>query len=347
MTWSTRSTRQLGLASLGLATAGLAAASWAVAPTASSAATTPNRTASPAATACTVDSGARKVPGAHAKDPNTLSAAATAAVEAKARDRAAARGLTPNASGALARTPRSAPTFERATAKRAFTSTTISVYWHVITNGSAGKLSSTAISKQITVLNNAYAPAGFSFKLVRTDTTTNADWFDTTGPTGGTDGDAADAKAMKTKLHVGTKSDLNIYSVAFSDGTLGYSSFPFAGSLALDGDVIDYRSLPGGSYTDYNQGDTATHEIGHWMGLYHTFQGGCSDTKGDYVSDTAAEASPAYECDTSRNTCAKLPGNDPVTNFMDYTPDACMNHFTAGQNTRMQNMWLTYRKSQA
>ena len=216
----------------------------------------------------------------------------------------------------------------------------IPVYFHVIRRGSGianGDIPTSQITNQMNVLNAAFASTGWSFTLAAVDRTTNSTWY-TAGP-----GTTAE-RNMKQALRQGTADDLNIYSSNPGGGLLGWATFPSSYNSRPwdDGVVILYSSVPGGSAAPYNLGDTATHEVGHWMGLYHTFQGGCNGN-GDSVSDTPAEKSPAYGCPVGRNSCPNKPGNDPITNFMDYTDDACMNTFSVGQDTRMDSLFTTYR----
>jgi hypothetical protein len=233
--------------------------------------------------------------------------------------------------------------FEAALAKQAMGGTvhamgaSIPVYFHVIRSSSgAGGVTTTQINNQITVLNNAYAAAGFSFYLAGTDYSNNDSWYTCTGGTCETQ--------MKSALRKGSADDLNFYTNNMGGGLLGWATFPssYASAPSKDGVVVLQSSLPGGSATNYNQGDTGTHEVGHWMGLYHTFQGGCTSTN-DSVSDTPAEQSGASGCPTGRDSCPTYAGLDPITNFMDYSYDSCMNTFSAGQNSRMNSMWNTYR----
>lgn len=226
--------------------------------------------------------------------------------------------------------------------------TTISVYFHVINNGAGlvnGDVPLSMLEDQITVLNNAYggvyggAVTRFQFVLAGVTRTTDAAWYTMTYGSL----DEANAKAA---LRVGGADVLNFYTANIGGGLLGWATFPsdYAGAPALDGVVCLFSSLPGGGAAPFDGGHTGTHEVGHWLGLYHTFQGGCA-TNNDFVSDTPAERSPAYGCPRGRNSCSGIayPGRDSVDNFMNYGDDYCMSKFTAGQATRMDGMAALYR----
>ncbi|MGY0235906.1 zinc metalloprotease [Longispora urticae] len=195
-----------------------------------------------------------------------------------------------------------------------------------------GNIPQSLVTSQISTLNAAFASHGFQFSLTKTTRTVNSRWYDM-------DKSSAESGA-KRALHEGGMGTLNLYVTGLSRN-LGYAWLPGeAPSLAMDGVVILNESLPGGTKTNFNEGDTATHEVGHWMGLYHTFDNGCSP--GDYVSDTPAEASSASGCPAGRDTCTAA-GQDPIHNFMDYSHDPCMYEFTPGQGSRMRAQWAAYR----
>jgi hypothetical protein len=260
------------------------------------------------------------------------------------------------ADNAIAHAPPRKPASGFLSPLRAGGSVTIPVYVHVITSSTgAGNVTDARISQQIAVLNAAYSggdalPGGggtpngsaantpFRFVLMGTDRTANSAWY-TMGY-----GSAAETQAQAA-LRKGGANALNIYTANIGGGLLGWATFPweYSGASSRDGVVLLNASLPGGSAAPYNLGDTATHEVGHWMGLYHTFQGGCNNTN-DSVSDTNAERSPFYGTwPPIPDTCAgkRFPGLDPVENFMDYTDDAYMYRFTAGQSSRMDSAALT------
>jgi hypothetical protein len=219
---------------------------------------------------------------------------------------------------------------------------TIPVVFHVIRKSltvAGGNIPDARIAAQMKVLNDAFAGrtggarTGFRFELVKVTRTTNASWFNLTG--------YGQEQAMKTALREGGYETLNIYSANLQALLLGWAYFGQSQAGVLDGVVVHHQTLPGGTYAPYNQGDTATHEVGHWLDLFHTFQGGC-EGDGDHVHDTAPEASPAFRCPVGRDTCPSA-GLDPIHNFMDYTDDACMYEFTRGQAVRMQAAWIAYR----
>jgi hypothetical protein len=263
-------------------------------------------------------------------DPNSVGAAEQASVMAAAEARQAELGLSDA---------------EVATAPAA--SFKVPVFWHVLRQGSSvedGNITDKTINKTIKAMNNQYggeedgqaAKMPFTFKLKKTTRTTNADWYNMS--MGG-----ADEVGAKTTLHRGGAGTLNIYTARLSGGLGGWATFPwsYGDEPKMDGIVLLDLMVVGGTLPEYPDGDVFSHEAGHWVGLWHTFQGGCS-APGDEVADTPPESSPASGCPASRDTCSGG-GPDPIHNYMDYVNNACMTQFTRGQKTRATQMFNLYR----
>ena len=222
--------------------------------------------------------------------------------------------------------------------------------FHVITPSTPTKARRTKllsmVSAQMDVLNKAFAGSTasvaaktpFRFDLTETNFVANQRWAGVSPGKVETE--------MKQALHRGDSETLNIYAADIGGGLLGWAYFPKGyneGRDFIDGVVILDESMPGGTAAPYNEGDTLTHEVGHWLMLEHTFAHGCSAVN-DGVADTPREAYPQFYCDAQdTDTCEDSPGLDPIHNFMDYTEDFCLNQFTQGQADRMSDAWLEFR----
>jgi len=218
----------------------------------------------------------------------------------------------------------------------------ILVWAHVIHDSNdVGRVDKASIERQVEVLNECFGPHGFKFQLAEIDTTKNDEWFRMSY------GSAAE-RAAKRHLSQSPQTYLNLYTVQPSDFLLGWAAWPWEleENPKMDGVVIDYRTLPGGERGPYDLGKTAVHECGHWLGLYHTFNGGCEGS-GDEVDDTPAEREPSTGCpqesEPGRDTCPDHPGKDSIRNYMNYVDDRCMTEFTKGQADRMWSMTARYR----
>lgn len=223
----------------------------------------------------------------------------------------------------------------------------IPVWWHVIhRSDGVGNVSDSAIESQMAALNEDYrAKAGtkgangydvrIQFILAGIDRTVNDEWFTDSG---------ADEYSYKTSLAKDPNTFLNIYTNDAS-GYLGYAYFP-QGSAGYwwDGIVLLWESVGGrdNGFSVYDQGRTLVHEMGHYLGLYHTFQGGCANRyySGDLIVDTNAEAAPNYDGSVPVSSCGSP---DPIHNYMDYVMDSYMWEFTREQSNRAVCSLVNYR----
>jgi len=237
----------------------------------------------------------------------------------------------------------------------------IPVVVHVIHDGGSNNISDAQIQSQITVLNEDFrkkiATNGFGtgvdteieFCLAKKDPLGKC----TNGIIRVNSPLSNHQTYQRSQLKVLSYWDntryLNMYvvkNINNGSGILGYSSFP-GGPANEDGIVVrhDYFGKIGTAAASL--GRTTTHEIGHWFGLYHTFNGGCGiDTcaDGDLVCDTPPAANPNYGCPTINSCSNDIPNvNDQVQNYLDYSNDNCKNKFTNGQKQRMHSTLVNLR----
>src|SRR5262245_46795104 len=268
-------------------------------------------------------------------DPNTLTRKQAAALESRGQRFLNRKGIRP--------------------AARPNGSVRIRVHFHGVTDrGGHGFVTKGRFKRQIKVLNKAYSghtgpdavDTPFRFRLASIDRVEKNRWYNANFFT---KKGKKDLREMQRALRVGNSLDLNLYTVGPKFQLLGLASFPtsYKRFPKLDGAILFAESLPGGTADFgpgqvYNQGDSATHEVGHWLNLYHTFQGGCSRLN-DYVTDTPKQddGNNVFVCDPTLNTCPPFGSHskDPIHNFMNYVDDPCMNQFTRGQRERMNTAW--------
>lgn len=221
----------------------------------------------------------------------------------------------------------------------------VNVYFHVVTKTeSAGSITQEMATQQIQALNVAYNPYDIQFNLQDTTFTVNDAWAV---------GADADDQVMKQTLRKGTYKDLNIYFQSDLEGyVLGKCSLPAEihgtvdpSAYASDGCNVNANTMPGGSISEYNLGQTAVHETGHWLGLFHVFEGYACEGDGDMIEDTPLQGASTDGCpiDNTQDSCPTAPGVDSIHNVMDYSYDNCYEGFTNLQVQRMKDMFNIYR----
>ncbi len=229
----------------------------------------------------------------------------------------------------------------------------IPIVFHVIYNTNAENISDAQVLSQLQVLNDDFrrlnsdanntwsqaADTEIEFCLATVDPSGNPTSGITRTQTSVTSFGTNDAMKYSSQGGVDAwdrDSYLNYWVCTIGGGILGYAQFP-GGSAATDGVVCDskYTGTTGTAQAPFNLGRTGTHEVGHWLNLRHIWgDGNCNQD--DFVSDTPASDGANYGCASTHTSCNTL---DMVQNYMDYSDDACMNLYTAGQKARMQALF--------
>ena len=205
-----------------------------------------------------------------------------------------------------------------------------------------GLVSTEDIEAQTAVLNSVYNEFGYSFYINSIDSAVNAGWYYATDShkyeTDPWDNDDQ-FLAMTQAMTVDVLNSINYFWTGASmTAGLGVYPWSFSEDDSRHGIYCANYTLPGGSFP-FTEGYTGVHEVGHYFGLYHTFENGCSNP-GDSVDDTPYQSDANTGCPSAPYSCGS---NDDVGNYMDYMDDVCMTHFTTGQQDRIQWALETYR----
>jgi len=191
------------------------------------------------------------------------------------------------------------------------------------------------IIENIAIMNNDFAGRGnytntnFRFELLEIRYVVNNLWSNAgmvTGP------------FMKNSLTVDPTNVFNWYIARMGAGVLGYSPFCFYGpqDSFIHGMTVHPNAMVGGAQPGYNNGQTATHEAGHHLGMFHAWQGGCSRQIGQQPPDVCPQETNSRGCpDPAPASCGDPSCPDNIHNHMDYTDDICRHEFTQGQSDYM------------
>lgn len=235
----------------------------------------------------------------------------------------------------------------------------IPVVVHVVYNTTAQNITDAQIQSQIDVLNKDYqlnnadtnsvptvfrsvrADCKIQFCLAKRDPSglaTTGIIRKQTAVTAFSTNDYVKSNTMGGDDPWSSASYLNLWVCNLSGGILGYSQFP-GGAATTDGVVIQYTAFgtTGTATAPFNLGRTTTHEVGHWLNLYHIWgDDGTACTGTDNVGDTPNQGAENYGCPVfPRISCSNGPNGDMFMNYMDYVDDKCMMMFTLGQRDRM------------
>ncbi|KCV67857.1 hypothetical protein H696_05587 [Fonticula alba] len=217
---------------------------------------------------------------------------------------------------------------------------TIPVNWHVFYDSATGggmNVTTEMIDHQTDIMNEDFAglnpggPGGyhstsFRFEVANVNFVDHSNWFHNM---------IAREKIYKKQLANSTDTHLNMYVGEMRGGVLGmcYFAFMYPADSHMHGCLIHHSSMVGGGQTNYDNGQTCTHEVGHHIGLYHVWQAKCSE-RSDRVEDTPPQKTNSRGCPSPvPESCT--PGlYDNIHNFMDYSDDICRWEFSAGQSQR-------------